>query len=203
MGDTLKQDLALSIGVMLRLQEIFEQDYHASSGAGRRFIVEAAAFAETAYCISLRGFEVSKIDLAALRENRVQLEDSKRMCVPAHVGVPLVGRFKAEKGEQCHIIPMAAVTHSGLQPLLWINRLIEEREYQGLYTGWAFVDDEGEQAAMSYFNEPILDRLVKIQELYPELIGAQESMFMRKSVYHARSGVVQILRPKIEGFRLT
>jgi hypothetical protein len=73
MGDTLKQDLALSIGVrvMLQLQEILEEDYQASSGAGWRIVVEAAAFAETAYCISLREFEVPKIVLDALREHRV------------------------------------------------------------------------------------------------------------------------------------
>jgi hypothetical protein len=73
MGDALKQDLALSIGVMLKLQEILEQDYQSSSGAGRRIVVEAAAFVEMAYCISLRGFELPKIDLAALsgREKRV------------------------------------------------------------------------------------------------------------------------------------
>jgi hypothetical protein len=52
MGDTLKQDLALSIGVILKLQENLEEDYQASSGAGWRIVVEAAAFlAETAYCI--------------------------------------------------------------------------------------------------------------------------------------------------------
>lgn len=61
MGDTLKQDLALSIGVMLKLQEILEEDYQTSSGAGWWIVVEAAAFAETAYCISLRGFEVSRL----------------------------------------------------------------------------------------------------------------------------------------------
>jgi hypothetical protein len=63
MGDTLKQDLAISIGVMLKLQEYFETDYQESTGVQRRRIVEAAVFAETSYCISLRGFEVPKMDL--------------------------------------------------------------------------------------------------------------------------------------------
>jgi hypothetical protein len=66
MGDVLKQDMAISIGVMVKLQELFEQDFQKTSGEEQRLIVEGAAFALTAYCISLRGFEVSKIDLAAL-----------------------------------------------------------------------------------------------------------------------------------------
>jgi hypothetical protein len=171
MGDTLKQGLAISIGVMLKLQEYFETDYQMSTGIQRRRIVEAAVFAETSYCISLRGFEVPKMDLGGLRENRVQPEDSVRTGLAPHVGVPLVGRFKAEKGEQCHIIPMAAETHSGLKPLLWINRLIEEREAQGRVKGWAFVDENGEQVAMNYFAETIYDYLVRIQECCPQLIN--------------------------------
>jgi hypothetical protein len=74
MGDVLKQDMAISIGVMLKLQELFERDYQESSGEERQKIVEGATFALIAYCISLRGFEVPKIDLAALRENRVQID---------------------------------------------------------------------------------------------------------------------------------
>jgi hypothetical protein len=177
MGDTLKQDMAISIGVMLKLQALFEEDYHLATGVERRMIVEGAAFAETAYCISLRGFEVPKVDLAGLRENRVQLEDATRVGVTAHVGVPLVGRFKSEKGEQCHIIPMAAETRSGLKPLLWINRLIEECEIQGRVKGWAFANEEGEQVAMGYFFDTILDRLVRIQEAHPELLNPDINLY--------------------------
>jgi hypothetical protein len=99
------------------------------------------------------------------------VEDSERTGEPAHVGVPLIGRFKAEKGEQRHIISMMAETQSGLKPLLWINCLIEEYEIQGRTKGWAFVDNEGKQAPMNYFSEAILDRLVRIQEAYPGLIN--------------------------------
>jgi hypothetical protein len=66
---------------------------------------------------------------------------------------------------------MAAETHSGLKPLLWINRLIEEREAQGRVKGWAFVDENGEQVAMNYFAETIYDYLVRIQECCPQLIN--------------------------------
>lgn len=177
MGDVLKQDMAISIGVMLKLQELFERDYRETSGEERRKIVEAATFALIAYCISLRGFEVPKIDLAALRENRVQLDAHGKGGAIAHVGVPLVGRFKAEKGEQCHIIPMAAETRSGLKPLEWVNRLVQEREEQGLVKGWAFLGHKGEQAPMNYFAETILDRLVRIQEVHPDLINPGINVF--------------------------
>ena len=120
---------------------------------------------------------MAKIDLAALRENRVQLEDLQRTGEPAHVGVPLIGRFKAEKRKQCHIIPTAAETQSGLKPLLWMNRLIEECEMQGRTKGWAFVDNKGEQAPMNHFSEAILDRLVRIQEAYPGLINPGISVY--------------------------
>jgi hypothetical protein len=168
MGDTVKQDMAISINVMLKLQEIFEADYHASGGAERRRIVEAATFTEISYCILLRGFEVPKIDLGGLRENRVQPGGSEA----PHIGVPLAGRFKMQKGEQRHVIPMAAEMESGLMPMIWVNHLIEERELQGRTRGWAFIDQNGNQAPMGYFTDAIMDQLQQIQDLHPELIAA-------------------------------
>ena len=56
---------------MLKLQTFFEIDYQLASGVEQRVIVEGAAFTGEeimAYFISLRRFEVSKIDLAALHE---------------------------------------------------------------------------------------------------------------------------------------
>jgi len=171
MGDVVKQDLAVSIEVMLELQRLFENDYQGSFGQQRLEVVQAATFCELAFCASLRGFEIPKTDLAGLRENRVHSTDPGWGDMAAHIGLPLVGRFKSEQGEQCHVLPIVERTASGLEPMVWVDRLVEEMELRGKVSGWAFIDGRGNQARMGQFGELIYDQLIRIQETRPDLIS--------------------------------
>jgi hypothetical protein len=68
---------------------------------------------------------------------------------------------------------VAAVTRTGLTPLVWVDRLTRVLdECFGVTTGWAFQDaTSGEPAKMSDFEEKIFDKLVVIQEERPDLIA--------------------------------
>ena len=42
-----------------------------------------------------------------------------------HVVVPLLGQFKGETGEKCHLLMMANVTSSGIEIRKWVNRAVQ------------------------------------------------------------------------------
>jgi hypothetical protein len=61
----------------------------------------------------------------------------------AHVMIALRGRVKGErkkKAEACHLVPLVAVTKSGLKPTLWIKRVVEAYSRIGIFKGWLFRD---------------------------------------------------------------
>jgi hypothetical protein len=88
----------------------------------------------------------------------------------AHIGLPLVGRFKARSQDtRTILIPIAYETHSKLQPGLWTERLINVLEQKGIKTGWAFQDVHGDQLKMANFEEDFYDRLTRIYQSQPNL----------------------------------
>jgi len=89
-GEQRKQDMAITIEQMLKIQEILEwrwQEAVRSNDQGAtRQVAEIAVFFEVGYCGSLCGFEMPKIVLTKLK-NQMQLEPTPQ--VPAHIGIPL------------------------------------------------------------------------------------------------------------------
>ena len=73
--------------------------------------------------------------------------------------------------EQNLLLFVAAETASGLQPLLWVQRLVDTLEALGITTGWAFARANGSQARMSDYQEVIFDKLLSIQQEHPNLIA--------------------------------
>ena len=65
----------------------------------------------------------------------------------------LLGRFKSEMGERYYIIPVATVTHSGLNPGRWFARLVQDRTDRGVTTGLVFRKIGGEQARARDFED--------------------------------------------------
>jgi hypothetical protein len=170
MGDRVKQDAAVSIGVMLRLMEKFESIFQKSEprSAQRKECVECACFCLISYCVSMRGFEVPKVILHFLRDFR---QPERAGDVDAHVGLPLAGRFKLRGNmDQNLLLFMAKRTQSGLEPMLWIDRLIDELELWNITTGWAFQREDESPMRLSDFQDVILDLLLEIQKESPELI---------------------------------
>jgi hypothetical protein len=112
--------------------------------------------------------------LTSLRGQIVSPGSARAVREPPHVGLTLLGRFKARSQDQRSVlIPVAYETASGLLPGLWAERLVEVLEAAGIRTGWAFQNSDGEQLAMGNFSEKFYELLLAIQEESPELFPGE------------------------------
>jgi hypothetical protein len=61
------------------------------------------------------------------------------------VFLALRGRLRSEALEEaCHLVPIAAVTASGLTPRLWMRRTVDTYASLGITNGWMFHNQKGE-----------------------------------------------------------
>ena len=90
-----------------------------------------------------------------------------------HVVIPLRGRFKGEKGERCHLIPMANVTVTNI-PIWGIVELFEEAQKQHIDTrcNWAFINEQGYKLVFGEMNDIILD---VIEDIKKSIVGTDLS----------------------------
>ena len=171
-GDRRKRDAAISIEQMLAIQRLLEAEWHEANGqqdtAVQRRVAETACFVLIGYCGSMRGFELPKALLTNLRHT-LHLEDSPHGHRP-HAAIFFLGRFKARSNAEKKILVfLAAVSASGLQPALWIDRLVTILEAHGILSGWLFQDNQGEQRPMRSFSEEFYRVLFAIRDEDPSL----------------------------------
>jgi hypothetical protein len=172
-GERRKQDAAISIALMVEMQRRLELDWN--KALERDDLVEMREVAEHAvnflfcFCGALCGFEGTKVPLHELR-SKVALDascpgaatDSLGLFMP-HVGIPLVGAFKARSvGNTELLIFVAAQTASGLRPGEWTKRLVDLLTTLGIFDGWLFQTADGAQQPMSHFEERFYDLLILI-----------------------------------------
>jgi hypothetical protein len=174
-GERRKHDAAISIQVMLKMQEFLEQDLEALRGQGddraRRHLIEHGAFFLFLYCGSLRGFEGSKIELNSLRNQMVALGSLMAREHEPHVFLVLAGKFKSRgQSNQKIQIPIAYETASGLAPGKWGERLVRSLERVGIQTGWAFQKENGHPMQMENFEEKFYELLHRVKMRHPELM---------------------------------
>lgn len=170
-GERIRQDLAISMPVMLEVQKLLEEQWDRSDVDSRRNVAEIGAFFLITYCASLRGYETMKILLTTLRRGLVGPDEASQLQVQPHVVVPLKGRFKARSSQvQNLVLFVATETKSGLQPLLWARRLVNELERLHTTTGWLFQDERGIQRKMSHYSDGFFGLLLDVQEAKPNLM---------------------------------
>jgi len=167
LGRQLRQDLGLSIGVMLEVQRDLEMRW-SSSGPGqmRRRIAELAVLFVVVFCWGLRGEEVFLISLGAIRK---VWGPSQSHAIP-HVMLGMVGRRKRLIGCRAFLLPCVVETASGLQPGLWLGRIIEAFESLGIITGYVMFRDDGGDPRLSDYNQVFVDCLLGVQARRPDLI---------------------------------
>jgi hypothetical protein len=123
MGQDVRPQLGFSIEVMLvmvgRLERLWRE---LQDGDEKDDVIGALAYAVVSYCNALRGNEGFSLDLGGLHKHI----DTGR-CHPKHrhVVAPLLGRFKGEDGERYHLLLMAEVTSSGLEPRWILDYLVK------------------------------------------------------------------------------
>lgn len=160
MGQEVRQDLAVSIPVMLALQDLLEEEWQNGAPELRATATYVGAYALSAFGAALRGHEVFLVDLFGLRKYMSE----KLVCDgQPYVLLPLLGRFKREDGERYHLTPLAAKSSSGLNFKLWLSRLVDLRVAQGASHGPAFADSRGVPLSSRWLEQELLDRLFRIQ----------------------------------------
>jgi hypothetical protein len=119
-------------------------------------------------CNHIRGFTARGFfaDLGTIRK---YLAEGKRHPTHPHVVVALVGRFKGETGERCHLIPLPLETNSGIPDGKWVETLINIQASEGRTQGSALCDGKGDISRSQDYDQMFLETLEQVQEWCPEL----------------------------------
>jgi hypothetical protein len=74
------------------------------------------------------------------------------------------GRVKGEAFEEvCHLVPIEAVTDSGLATLLWVNWAVEVYANLGIKNGWMFRNQKGEAERMGFYEPYMFELIQRVQ----------------------------------------
>ena len=168
MGEKIKQDTRISIEVMHQLMKIWERNYSEATKEKDRLQTSLLAFyCIASFCGGLRREEVPMADLGEFIKHAPKgAEDN----LP-HIILPLLGRFKGEKGEKHHLLLLAAITSSGLMPRKWGLQVIDGYQLLGIATGPIWRNKRGKQSRLSDWEGPILDKIQEVQNGRPNLIN--------------------------------
>lgn len=166
MGQRVRRDLALSIEVMCEFQKRAELDWIAARLVEDQLLIaEWGAFFSFAFCHSLRGWEVVLSTSRDLRAQLVTQEEGEDLGIPPHIGLPLFGRFKNCGNASVQLLCfMADRTASGLQLLVWAQRLLEIRDVLGWKSDWLFQKEDGSRKSMNVFEPIFFEYLLDIQQ---------------------------------------
>ena len=187
MGRQIKQDLGLSIEVMLELQRLLERDWRNSNDVEeRRQVCIASVLFIVAFCWGLRGEELLLIALGATR----QVWPHSQVHPTPHVMLALVGSRKRLTGDRAFLLPCVPITKSGLEPGKWLGRTLDIFERCGRVTGYLLIDEGGERPKLSRYSDIFVDYLSEVQSgatgLIPEELVVSKEYGLPRS---ARRGV--------------
>lgn len=172
MGRRIKQDTALSVGVLLQILENLEVELRQGTTEARRKreIIILGSFLVIGFCDALRGNEVFMVEASSLcnfwTEGQSTHHDS--------VIIPLMGQFKGETGERNVLRVLVRETKSGIAIACWVGRLVTLLRSEGRDSthslGPAFCDKEGQVLPYSFVNELFHAELELVQDAHPNLI---------------------------------
>jgi hypothetical protein len=170
MGDLVKPDLAISIEQIHALMANYEHRWMQADGDPviQESVLFPALFSVIAFCCALRGEELPLLSLCGIRRHLVR---AKNHPTHPHVVIALLGRFKSEVSQKYHLMPIVLTTQTGLQPGMWIERMVAWYEAKGIIRGWVFRNFKtGEAARACDYEWDILQELEKIQKDSPNII---------------------------------
>jgi hypothetical protein len=175
MGDVSIQDAVWTPELFGEIMSEFEKDWeelHQGEACQDMRLAESllifpALMGMIQYVLGLRGEECPLMDLYGTKVNT-----AKGMSHPTnpHGVVALLGRFKGETGELCHMMPIPVETDSGVKPLVWINRMLEYYDELGVSHGPVFRDKKGEVGKYGDYEFGFLQRIAAVQVRAPHLL---------------------------------
>jgi hypothetical protein len=145
-------------------------------------IVQLALFVTVGYTRALRGKEILKLEITGLLKHFSKGDKTDHK----HIMLSLAGRSKQEYGQRHHLLPAVTVPGSGLRIREWVRRLLKLKVKNGQTQGFLFQRKNGSPAKMGNFDEPLIERLVWIQDnvqgLIPMIIDLWDMVGCRRSV---------------------
>lgn len=175
MGQEVRQDLAVSVRVMLAFQEEMELEWREPQTTKRRIqLAMIGSYALIAFGGSFRGHEVFLVDTFGIIKyaQKRLVERGQEFTM-----VPLLGRYKTENADRYHLTPLAVRSTSGLEFGKWVARLADAKRAQGLSHGPAFSDERGQTVDPRWIEMEILDRFRIIQEKRSGVIPAEVQVY--------------------------
>lgn len=161
MGDVVRQDRAYTLEVLLKLLDMFEEEWIKFGRNMRLHNIAACMFLLVSCLGGMRGYEVMWTDLAALRYDVLYCEERSDF---EAISWPIVGLFKNEHGRLGHyMIPIAGITHSKITFFKWTQRFVGALQRRGITRGWAFQRPDGSKAKASDYRDNIFGKLEEIQ----------------------------------------
>ena len=174
MGQVVKQDLAITVEVLMHMLEVIKSDIQKVEGWNKSMLIMAGAYSCICFCGSFRGHEVFLVELDGLLKYNQPIKESGKF---EYIMVPLLGRFKGETGERYHLTPLAAVTKSGIQVKFWIKLLMAMHVNMGRDRGYAFCNKRGDCMASKEMQHIILYYLQKVKDERPDLIPDEVDVY--------------------------
>jgi len=167
MGDVVRPDRAISHGIVMALMRAVDRDWEAAAPHQKlEFALEGALYV-ISFTLALRGEEVPLVEMKGIRKH---LEAGKNHEDP-HVIIALLGRFKNEFGECYHLMPIVWVTPRGLQPGLWVERVLSAYDRLNIRAGYMFRNADGTKGKIKMYESKFHDRLLEIQRNQPSLLA--------------------------------
>jgi hypothetical protein len=189
MGDVKIQDTALSIDVLLSLQEVLEQHWiEAWNEQDFELLFELATIGCTAtsgFSAGLRGEEIGHV---RLHESVILSARGLTHPRKSHILLSLEGRFKGQISRKKHKIPLIPVSASGIQNQRWFLRLVAEHERQGNTMGPIFrKNPQAEEGAQIKHLDVLFHKYLLVvqadrSDLIPETVDVLNDYSIRRSL---------------------
>ena len=183
MGSQAQPDQAVRVGAVVHLLQLIKSDAQSAEDSGygvdASYLWKVGAYVCILTAASLRGHKGFYVELAGLRNH---MKKGKFGTIPAglaitkelilteevcanlpHVTLALLGHFKGENKVDHHLIAIASVTQSGLEPRWWIEKLVSVCASEGRNHGPAFANEQGQLASSPDYNSTFQGYLLRVQ----------------------------------------
>ncbi len=206
MGRLVKQNKALDVRILHKMLYAYELELSSkkTSAARKRFVKMASAYFVISFVGALRGGEGLMLEATSL----VSYNEEGRLDETPYVLAPLLGRFKGETGERNVLLPFAAVTKSGIQVRVIIDRIVSIAIKEGRATGAlspALCHEGGTSISRTELNNEFISALERIQDEHHYLIAKNIDVAGTYNIYRSlrrgatsRATVVGLGTPDIE-----
>ena len=186
MGHASSANRAINMNIILRMLDMVKEEMIEAEPAWRRAYCKFGAAMVVGVTASLRGPEIFKLDLAGIRafielgkDGVIPVDPMKKgkdLSNAPHVFYAFLGKFKGELGFEQHLVAVASITKSGLEPRWWIEQLIKAREEEGCTHGPAFGTAANKASYGGEYDILLHQFLETIQKESPELIAPTDDV---------------------------